>query len=63
VGRTIGGISAAISELYRSEMTTPERKAFTLGRLKLRRDFLAKDGNDVQCLDALIADLQKWAGH
>lgn len=60
---TIGGISAAISELYRSEMTTPERKAFTLGRLKLGRDLMAKNGNGVQYLDARIADLEKWAGH
>jgi len=59
---TIGGMSVAISELYRGGMITPERKAFTLGRLKLRRDLMAKNGNGVQYLDALIADLEKWAG-
>jgi hypothetical protein len=60
---TIGGISVAISELYRSGMTTPERKALTIGRLKLRRDLMAKNGKGVQYLDALITDLEKWAGH
>jgi hypothetical protein len=59
---TIGGMTVAITELYRSGMTTPERKASTLGRLKLRRDLMAKNTNGVQYLDALIADLEKWAG-
>jgi hypothetical protein len=60
---TVGGMSVAIAELYRSGMTTSERKAFTLGRLKLQRDLMARNGHGVQYLDALIADLEKWAAH
>ena len=60
---TIGGMTVAIAELYRCGMTTSERKAFTLGRLEIHRDLMAKNGNGVQYLDALIADLEKWAGH
>jgi len=60
---TIGGMSVAIAELYRSGMTTPERKALTLGRLKLRRELMAKNGESVKYLDALIADLEKWVGY
>jgi len=60
---TIGEMSVAIAELYRSGMTTPERKSFTLGRLKLRRDLMAKNGSGVEYLDALIADLEKWTGY
>ena len=57
---TIGGMSVAIAELYRSSMTTTERRSFTLGRLKLRRDLMAKNGSGVEYLDALIKDLEKW---
>jgi hypothetical protein len=57
---TIGGMSVAIAELYRSSMTTPGRRSFTLGRLKLRRDLMAKNGSGVEYLDALIKDLEKW---
>jgi len=60
---TIGGISVAIAELYRVDMTTPERKTFALGRLKLHRDLMAKNGKGTKYLDALIADLEKWAGN
>ena len=44
---TIGGMSVAIAELYRSGMTKPERKAFTLGRLKLHRDLMAKTATEL----------------
>ena len=57
---TIGGMSVAIAELYRSSMTTPGRRWFTLGRLKLRRDLMAKNGSGVEYLDALFKDLEKW---
>jgi hypothetical protein len=60
---TIAGMSVAIAELYRGGITTPERKAFTIGRLKVERDLMAQKGNGVEYLDALIADLEKWVGY
>jgi len=60
---TIDGMSVAISELYRAGITTPERKASMLARLKLHRDLMAKDGKGVKYLNDLIEELDRWTGY
>ena len=58
---TIEGMRAAIAELYRADMITPERKALALGRLKIRRDLIRQQHKPTQYLDGLIGELEKWS--
>jgi hypothetical protein len=56
------GMGLAIAELYRAEITTPERKRATLARLKLQLDLLKQKGMASAYLEGLVSDLQKWNG-
>jgi hypothetical protein len=60
---TIGGMTVAISELYRAGLTTPERKSAMLTRLKLQRDLMARTGKGIKYLNDLIEDLDNWTGY
>jgi hypothetical protein len=60
---TIGGMTVAISELYRAASTSADRKTALLARLKLHRDLMAAEGKGVKYLNDLIAELDKWAGY
>jgi hypothetical protein len=60
---TIGGMTIAISELYRAASTSPSRKIALLGRLRLHRDLMAREGKGVKYLSDLIEELDKWAGY
>jgi hypothetical protein len=51
---TIGGMTIAISELYRAASTSPSRKIALLGRLRLHRDLMAREGKGVKYLSDLI---------
>jgi len=44
---TVEGMRAAISELYRVGMATPERKALALARLKIRSDPPGKQADTI----------------
>jgi hypothetical protein len=52
----------AIAELYRAEITTPERKSAALARLKLQVDLLKQKGLVSPYLEGLVSDLEKWTG-
>jgi uncharacterized protein YqgQ len=56
---TIEGMRVAISELYRAGMATPERKAFALSRLRIRRDLIRQQNKPTQYLDGLIDELDR----
>lgn len=60
--KTIDGMRVAISELYRADMTTPERKVLMIERLKIRRDLVRQASKPTAYLDDLIDDLGKWSG-
>jgi uncharacterized membrane-anchored protein len=60
---TIEGMTVAITELFRSDITTPERKLATLARLKLQLDVMRQKGKGVKYLTTLIGELDKWAGY
>jgi hypothetical protein len=60
---TIDGMTVAITELFRSEMTTRERKLATLARLKLQLEVRRLNGKGVDYLTGLIDELDKWAGY
>jgi hypothetical protein len=60
---TIGGMTVAISELYRAASTSPSRKTAVLERLRLHRDLMAREDQGVKYLSDLIEELDKWAGY
>ena len=60
---SVEGMRVVISELCRAEIIAPERKALVLGRLKLRRDLMARDGKPTHYLNTLIEELEIWAAH
>ena len=60
---SVEGMRVVISELCRAEITTADRKALVVGRLKLRRDLLARDGKPTHYLSSLIEELERWAVH
>jgi len=60
---TIAGMTVAITELFRSDITTPERKRATLTRLKLQLEVMRQNGKGVKYLTTLIGELDKWAGY
>jgi hypothetical protein len=59
---TIAGMSVAISELYRADATTPERKVIMIARLKLQIDIMRRNGDGIQYLESLINQLDRWNG-
>jgi hypothetical protein len=59
---TIAGMSVAITELYRADAATLERKAIMIARLKLRMDIMRQNGEGVQYLESLVSELNRWGG-
>jgi hypothetical protein len=60
---TIDGMTVAIAELFRSDITTRERKLATLARLNLQLEVMRRNGKGVKYLTTLIGELEKWAGY
>lgn len=59
---TMEGMSAAIQELYRCDMTSREKKLATLARLRIKLELMGRQGKGAKYLAGLIADLEKWTG-
>ena len=60
---TIDGMTVAIAELFRSDITTRERKLATLARLNLQLEVMRRNGRGVKYLTTLIGELDKWASY
>jgi hypothetical protein len=59
---TIAGMSVAITELYRADATTPERKVIMIARLQLQIDAMRRNGQGIQYLNSLVDGLSRWKG-
>jgi hypothetical protein len=57
----VSGMGLAISELYRAEIATPDRKSAALARLRLQIALLEQKGENSVYLKDLVRDLE-WTG-